>query len=90
METAKRILEAVIVVGGFGAFIDFLIGRTDQARAKLFLLEWSVRFDDIRWESFGRQEGLYAGELIDRWFDPRILAIKEHDPQCSFLCRCCC
>jgi hypothetical protein len=77
METAKRILESIIVVGRFGAFIDFLIGRTGQERAKLFLLEWWVRFDDIRWESFGRQEGLHAGELIDRWFSPRIFSYKR-------------
>jgi hypothetical protein len=37
METVKQILEPIIVVGGFGAFIDFLIGKAGQERAKLFL-----------------------------------------------------
>ena len=52
METLKDILWPIVVVGGLGAFIDFLIGRTGQQKAKDFLLKWWVRFDDVRWKNF--------------------------------------
>ena len=38
METLKNLLWPIIAIGGLGAFIDFLIGRTGQDRAKDFLL----------------------------------------------------
>jgi hypothetical protein len=46
METLKDILWPIVLVGGLGALIDFLIGKTGQERAKDFLLRWWVRFDD--------------------------------------------
>src|SRR5215469_2317542 len=72
METLKDFVWPIVAIGGLGAFIDFLIGKTGQARAKDFLLRWWVRFDDVRWRNFGREEGLYAGRLIERWFGHKI------------------
>src|ERR1700758_454649 len=77
METIKNIASAVLVVGGLGAFIDFLIGRTGQAKAKDFLLKWWVRFDDVHWKNFGREEGLFAGRLIEKWFGRRIWSLRR-------------
>jgi hypothetical protein len=71
METLKDILWPIVLVGGFGAFINFLIGTTGQEKAKNFLLKWWVRFDDVHWRNFGREEGLFAGQLIERWFGKR-------------------
>src|SRR5215472_11134497 len=71
METLKDFLWPIVLVGGLGAFIDFLIGRTGQAKAKDFLLKWWVRFDDVHWRNLGREEGLFAGELIGKWFGKR-------------------
>src|SRR5215469_5431885 len=68
METLKDILLPVVVAGVLGRFIDFLIGKAGQERAKDFLLRWWVRFDDVRWRNFGREEGLFSGHLIERWF----------------------
>jgi len=65
MEKLKDILWPIILVGGFGAFIDFLIGKAGQVKAKDFLLKWWVRFDDVRWRNFGREEGIFAGHLIE-------------------------
>jgi hypothetical protein len=42
METLKDILWPIVLVGGLGAFIDFLICKTGQERAKDFLLRWWV------------------------------------------------
>src|SRR6516164_2839285 len=72
METVKNIASAIIAIGGVGAFIDFLIGKAGQERAKDFLLRWWVRFDDVHWRNFGREEGLFAAQLIERWFGRRI------------------
>jgi hypothetical protein len=77
METLKDILWPVVVVGGLGAFIDFLIGRTGQEKAKDWLLKWWVRFDDVHLRNFGREEGRFVGELIDRWFGGRIWSVRR-------------
>src|ERR1700730_2401823 len=77
MESLKDILWPIVVVGGLGAFIDFLIGRTGQDKAKNFMLKWWVRFDDIHWNNFGREEGLFAGQLIERWFGQSIWSFRR-------------
>jgi hypothetical protein len=77
MDKLKDILWPIILIGGLGAFIDFLIGRTGQERAKDFLLKWWVRFDDVGWKNFGREEGLFAGQLIERWFGRRIWSSRR-------------
>jgi hypothetical protein len=77
METLKDILWPIVVAGGLGHFIDFLIGKAGQQRAKDFLTDWWVRFDDVRWKNFGREEGLFAGQLIERWFGKKILSWRR-------------
>jgi hypothetical protein len=77
METLKDILWPIVLVGGLGALIDFLIGRTGQEKAKDFLLKWWVRFDDVRWKNLGREEGLFAGRAIERWFGRRIWSSRR-------------
>jgi hypothetical protein len=77
MEKLKDILWPIVLVGGFGAFIDFMIGRTGQEKAKDFLFRWWVRFDDVRWSNFGREEGLFAGRLIEKWFGRRIWSFRR-------------
>jgi hypothetical protein len=68
METLRDILWPVVLVGGFGAVIDFLIGKAGQERARDWLLKWWVRFDDVRWKNFGREEGIFTAHLIEKWF----------------------
>jgi hypothetical protein len=65
METFKNFLWLIVLVGGLGAFIDFLIGQSGQQKAKEFLFRWWVRFDDVQWRNFGREEGLFAGQPMD-------------------------
>jgi hypothetical protein len=67
METLKDILWPIVVVGGLGAFIDFLIGRTGQEKAKDFLLEWWVRFGDVKPRNLGKQDALFIASVIERW-----------------------
>jgi hypothetical protein len=72
METLKDFLRPIVGIGGLGAFIDFLIGKAGQERAKDFLFRWWVRFDDVHWKNFGREEGLFAGQFIGKWFGRRL------------------
>src|SRR5215831_8201874 len=86
METLKDILWPIVLVGGLGALIDFLIGKAGQQRAKDFLLKWWVRFDDVHWKNFGREEGLFAGRLIEKWFGRRIWSFRRIASALSILC----
>jgi hypothetical protein len=70
-------LWPIAACGGLGAFIDFLIGKSGQEKTREFLLRWWVRFDDVRWHNFGREEALFAAGLIDRWFGRRIYSFKR-------------
>jgi hypothetical protein len=71
METLKDVLWPIVAIGGLGTFIDFLIGRRGQEKARDWFLKWWVRFDDVHWKNFGREEGLFAGRLIQCWFGKR-------------------
>jgi hypothetical protein len=77
METLKDILWPIVLLGGLGALIDFLIGKTGQERAKDFLLKWWVRFDDVHWRNVGREEGLFTGRLIEKWFGRKMWSLRR-------------
>jgi hypothetical protein len=77
METLKNFLWPIIAIGALGAFIDFLIGKAGQEKAKDFLLKWWMRFDDVRWRNFGKEEGLVAGTVIERWFGQRAWSFRR-------------
>src|SRR6516162_3115774 len=77
METLKDFLWPIVLIGGLGASIDFLIGKTGQAKAKDFLLKWWVKFDDVHRNNFGREEALYAIQLIDYWFGDRFFCVRR-------------
>jgi hypothetical protein len=82
METLKNFLWPIVAIGGIGAFIDFLIGKAGQEKARDFLLKWWIRFDDVRWRNFGREEGFFAGLLIERWFGKRIWSLRRIAAAC--------
>jgi hypothetical protein len=68
----KDVLLVIATFAGIGAFIDFLIGKVGQEKVKTLLFEWWVRFDDVQWKDFGKQEGLFAAHCIERWFGKNI------------------
>jgi hypothetical protein len=70
-------LWPIALFGGLGAFIDFLIGRAGQDRARLFLETWWIKFDDVRWNNFGRKEALLAISLIDKLCGARFFSIRR-------------
>jgi hypothetical protein len=70
-------LLTIAVFSAFGRVIDFLIGRVGQERAKGFLETWWIKFDDVRWNNFGRKEALFAVTLLDRWFGRRFVSPRR-------------
>ena len=77
MDKLKDSLWPIILVGGLGAFIDFLIGKAGQEKARDCLLKWWVRFDHVHWKSFGREEGLFPGQLIQQLLGRRIWSMRR-------------
>jgi hypothetical protein len=88
MGPLKDILWPIVGAGGSGALIDFVIGKAGQAKAKDLLLEWWVRFDDIKWKNFGREDGLFAVFFLDKCFGRRIYSFKRIVSSLSVLCIC--
>lgn len=72
MDAAANLLWPFIVFAGFGLLIDLLIGRAGRDRVKKFVTRWWKRFNDIHWHNFGREEGLFTGQLIGKWFGRRL------------------
>jgi hypothetical protein len=86
METLKNILWPIVLVGGLGAFIDFVIGKAGQDKARDWLLKWWMRFDDVHWRNFGREEALLAVRLIERWFGRRAWSLRRITAAILTLC----
>jgi hypothetical protein len=77
MNWLQHILWPIIIAGGLGKVIDFLIGKAGQEKASYFLLKWWDRFDDVRWNNFGREEGLFAGQLIEKICGRRLWSLRR-------------
>jgi hypothetical protein len=77
MDRLKDILWPIVLVGGLGALIDFLLGKSGQDKARDCLLKWWMRFDDVRWNNFGREEGLFAARTIEKWCGKYIWSLRR-------------
>jgi hypothetical protein len=77
MDTLKDFLWPIIAIGGLGAFIDFYIGKAGQKRVTDWLETWWLRLSDVRWGNFGREEALFAVQVIDRLFGKRLFSIRR-------------
>jgi hypothetical protein len=60
-----------------GGAIDFALGRSGQQKAKELLETWWIKFDDVRWNNFGRKEALFAVHLIDFWCGRRFFSLRR-------------
>ena len=77
MNTFTDFLWPIILFGSCGGFIDFLIGKSGQENARNWLLKWWIRFDDIRWNNFGKKEGIFAGHLISKLLGDKLWSCKR-------------
>jgi hypothetical protein len=77
MESTLQALWPVAVFGGLGALVDFLLGKTGQERTRDVLLEWWVRFEDVHWKNFGKDEALFAAKAIEHLFGQRTFSKRR-------------
>jgi hypothetical protein len=64
MSDVQEFLTFVVACGGAGAFIDFVIGKKGQQKARSTLEVWWIRFDDVQANNFGRKEAEAASSLL--------------------------
>ena len=72
-----KALAIVVAFGVVGAFIDFYIGKPGQQRVRDRLETWWLRFSYVRWGNFGREEALFAVQVMDRLFGRRLLSVQR-------------
>lgn len=66
----ERYLAALAALGGLatiGAGIDFMLRKKEKKKFKDWMIDWWIRFDDVKWNNFGRKEAGQAVGLLDRW-----------------------
>ena len=60
-----------------GAFIDFWLGKRGEERFRGWLETWWLRLSYVRWGTLGRDEALFAVQVIERLFGRRLLSIRR-------------
>lgn len=60
-----------------GGAIDFVIGPTRQKRLKDRLETWWLRLSYVRWRNLGREEALFAVQVMDRLFGSRLFSPRR-------------
>jgi hypothetical protein len=70
-------LATVAACGVIGAVVDFYIGRRGQERVRDWLETWWLRLSCVRWGNFGREEALFAVQVMDRLFGARLFSAKR-------------
>lgn len=70
-------LWPIALLTSLGVFIDFLLGRAGQARTRRLLEEWWIRFDDVRWGNFGKEEASFAVGVLDKFCGRRLFGFRR-------------
>jgi hypothetical protein len=73
-------LWPITAFGGLGALVDFIIGRAGQDRVRGLLETWWIKFDDVHWHNFGREEAHTAVAVMDRVFGANLLSLRRVVP----------
>jgi hypothetical protein len=72
-----KALAIVAAFGVVGAFIDFYIGKSGQRRVRDWLETWWLRLSYVRWGNIGREEALFAVQVMDRLFGRQLFSVKR-------------
>ena len=59
-------LTTIAACGGAGALIDFWIRKSGQQRVRGWLETWWLRLSYVRWGNFGREEALFAAQVMPK------------------------
>jgi hypothetical protein len=60
-----------------GGYLDRRLRRPGQARVKSCLTTWWVKLADIHWYNLGREEALFAVEVMDRLFGSGLVSPRR-------------
>lgn len=60
-----------------GCLIDFWIGPSGQKRLKDRMETWWFKLSDMRWHDLGREEALFAVNVMDRLFGRRLFSAQR-------------
>jgi len=75
--TALSFFRPVAMLGGLGAFIDFLLGDKGQQQVREWLLVKWIYFDDLKWSTFTTREGGLFISISDSLFGKHLLGTKR-------------
>ena len=64
METFATVVGGLTVLGGL---LDVAMWKTEKEKLRSWLEDWWLRFMDVQWSNFGRQEAELAIQILDRW-----------------------
>jgi hypothetical protein len=76
----EKWVAAFAAMGGltaFGGLIDLAIWKAEKEKLKSWLEDWWLRFTDMYWSNFGREEAELAVQILDRWAGPRLWSWKR-------------
>jgi hypothetical protein len=71
------ILTTAAACGGVGGAVDFWIQRRGQQRVRDWLETWWLRLSYVRWGNFGREEALFAVQVMDRLFGRHLFSARR-------------
>jgi hypothetical protein len=77
MHTAGELLVAIGGLTAIGGFIDFILRKSEQKRLKDWMINWWIRFADVRWANFGQKEAQQTVEIIDHLAGDRLFSLKR-------------
>jgi hypothetical protein len=77
LTVAAKDMFTVVACAGIGAFIDFYIGKSGQRRVKDCLETWWLKFSDVRWGALGREEALFAVQILNLLFGDRLFSARR-------------
>lgn len=73
-------VAAFAAMGGLtalGGLIDLAMWKAEKEKLKSWLEDWWLRFTDVAWSNFGRNESDLAVQILDRWAGPRLWSWKR-------------
>jgi hypothetical protein len=70
-------LSTIAACSGVGAFIDFWIKKRGQERVRDWLETWWLRFSYVRWGNLGREEAIFAVQVIDYAFGRKFFSARR-------------
>jgi hypothetical protein len=73
-EAALKAIGGLTAIGGL---IDLAMYKADKKRLQDWLETWWLRFTDVKWSNFGRNEAELAIQILDRWAGPRLWSWKR-------------